>query len=137
MLWGMGWEERDWAKWTPEERKRYLGQSGSSPSRSVGGGDSGGGSSYWNQEISPSKAVAIGVSAVFVLLGSSWVGIGPDVFQRSPVSRPASIPHTPAPTVDPATQRLVCTQRTYDSATRQWRCTVLAYVDAEPVTAPQ
>jgi hypothetical protein len=26
---GMPWEERDWAKWTEEERDRYLGTSGS------------------------------------------------------------------------------------------------------------
>src|SRR4051812_50067876 len=44
---GMPWEERDWSKWTEEERDRYLGTSGSGgawgPPVGGGGGERGGG----------------------------------------------------------------------------------------------
>jgi hypothetical protein len=129
----MGWEDRDWARWTPDERKRYLGQRDTAPRRNPGEASSG-----WNQKLSLGEALTYGVGSVLLFLGLAWVGIGPNVFHRHSGSRPLSIPYAPTAGVNPNQQhRLICTQRTYDPATQTWRCTAVYSVDGYTASAPE
>lgn len=50
----MPWEERDWAKWTDEERDRYLGTPGTRP---AGSGRSPGGGSGLNRRLSRGQTI--------------------------------------------------------------------------------
>ena len=54
----MGWQDRDWAKWNDDERRRFLGSGGSSRSGRHGG-------------FAPGAFLAVVVSLVAVVVGQS------------------------------------------------------------------
>jgi hypothetical protein len=104
----MGWQDRDYAKWSDDERKRYFGASGSQPVQ--GGGSTAG------------KALAIGISALAIFGGSAFhFGFfGGSHHSPTPVQRPTPLP--------PGT-RLVCTERSINPATGKPHCTTYTYVN--------
>ena len=109
----VGWQDRDYAKWTDDDRKRYLG---------------GGSTSVRQDGPSAGKALAIGISLVAVVGGSALhFGIP---FGSSPTpTRPPAVTPQPLPG-----KRLVCTEESTDPATGQPRCSAYVYVttDATP-----
>lgn len=78
----MPWEERDWAKWTDEERDRYLGASGTRP---AGSGRPRGGGSGLNRRLSRGQTIL-----AFALIAAALGYAGHRVL-RMPTYDPPSV----------------------------------------------
>ena len=113
----MGWQDRDYAKWSDDERKRFLGTSSSQPVRQ---GSPNAGSS------NAGKALAIGISALALFGGGAALHFGiPIGSHHAPT--PSQPPAVTPPAAAPGT-RLVCSQRDIDPANGQLRCTAYSSV---------
>jgi len=106
----MGWQDRDYAKWTEDERRRYT---GTGASRASGGNADNGG-----------KALAIGICVALSIVGAYTLHSLP-FGSNSPRTRPAI---RLSPNVLPLNTRLVCIERTIDPKTGLARCTRITYV---------
>ncbi len=107
----LGWQDRDYAKWTDDERRRYW---GTSASRANGQGAVNGG-----------KALAIGISVALSIIGAYALHSFP-FGSHSPRTRPGI--QNPSQNVLPPNTRVVCIERTIDPKTGLARCTRFEYV---------
>jgi hypothetical protein len=108
----MGWQDRDWARWTDAERRRFYGPA---PARGSGGGG----------RDMPTAGVLASVALVLVLAVVHPFGFGFSLpamdIGGSPSPAPSVRARKPLPPLTP--EYWLCTERRLDQRTGRWRCT--------------
>jgi len=149
----MGWESRDWAQWTPEERARFYGSGSSFSSSSSLTAPPREPQPLVTQLRVPARTRSIvwgSVAVLTVAVFGAALALRPVAPVEQPLPLPAHppaivygesgirpvMPHGSTSPYAPGGSQTVCTAKVIDEATGEWVCTVYRVLQPPPPSAP-